>query len=119
MSSWSQNLQNQVKSLDTNLIDEIKNRMEQLKGQNVNAMLQYIEENMSSNEIQEICETHMAIKEVSQSPDFTIEHFANTEFEAEKKVVEEFLTNPKNYDENAFQAYLDLLSELQIFQNSD
>lgn len=44
----------------------------------------------------------MAIKEASKSADFTIEHFENNEFEAEKKVVEEFLTDPKNYDENAF-----------------
>ena len=74
---------------------------------------------MTAEEIQEICETHMAINEASKTADFTIEHFQNHEFEAEKKVVEEFLTDPKNYDENAFQAYLDLLSELQIFQKSD
>jgi hypothetical protein len=62
----------------------------------------------------------MALKEMSQNPDFTIKHFPiGTEFEAEKKVVEEFLRDPKNYDEKAFQAYLDLLSELQIFQNND
>lgn len=52
------------------------------------------------------------MKEMAKNPDFTIEHFPNTEFEAEKKVVEEFLRDPKNYDEKAFQAYLDLLSEL-------
>jgi hypothetical protein len=57
----------------------------------------------------------MALQEVTKSVDYTIEHFDNTEFESEKKVVEEFLHDPKNYDEKAFQAYLDLLSELQIF----
>jgi hypothetical protein len=54
-------------------------------------------------------------KKQSQQPEFTIEHFEHKEFEAEKRVVEEFLRDPKNYDEKAFQAYLDLLSELQIF----
>jgi hypothetical protein len=42
----------------------------------------------------------MALTEVS---DFTIKNFpVGTEFEAEKKVVEEFLREPKNYDEKAF-----------------
>jgi len=86
--------------------------MSDLEGDNANSMIKYIQDNMSEEEIKDICQTHMALKEVSESPDFKIERFSNTEFEAEKKVVEEFLTDPKNYDEKAFQAYLDLLSEL-------
>jgi hypothetical protein len=77
-------------------------------------MIKYIQDNMTEDEIRQICDNHMAAK-----ADYTIEHFQSTEFEAEKKVVEEFLTDPKNYDERAFQAYLDLLSELQIFENND
>lgn len=57
---------------------------------------------MTADEIKDICEAHMAIKEATGTSDFTVEHFQNTEFEAEKKVVEEFLTDPKNYDETAF-----------------
>jgi hypothetical protein len=39
---------------------------------------------MSEDEIKEICQTHIALKEVSESPEFKIEQFSNTEFEAEK-----------------------------------